>query len=317
MKKSNKSKGRNFLVSKIRDADLNGAGKTKKNNVTSAKRFAFTLYELGYKVHTWKNIRNNHVFAVVKKWKQQGLTTTTIKSYLSGVRAVAKGFENYRIHEDNIEFGLGRRNYIATQSKAISDEAYEKVVVSLQQGNERCQRIAAQMKVMRGLGLRHEEARKMNPKLALLEDGRIYISAGTKGGRDRVINNPTAEQRNAVKELTPFIGTYGNSWPDNMTEGAWEKAVYKVLSRHGLSIKSCGASLHGLRHAFAHSRYQELTNIQAPCLYSTPAEYRQAAYSEHGENWRVVHDQAINIITHELGHNRSDVTVVYLGSIHG
>lgn len=319
MAKTNKQyRRRNVLIANIRHATLTGSFKTKKNNVAAAKRFAGTLYELGYKVKKWRNIRNNHVAAVVKEWKKQGLTTATIKSYLSGVKAVATGSSNDRIHTDNSQFGLGRRNYVATHSRAVPENVFQRVMKELQQSkNERFKRIAAQMLVMRLLGLRHEEARKINPRVSLRKDGSIYISAGTKGGRDRILLEPTEEQINAVKALTPFIGQYGNSWPDNIKERTWEKYTYKVTKALGLSIQACGASLHGLRHAFAHSRYTELTNLQPPCLYSNPSEFRQAAYAEHGEDWRTIHDQAVNLLAHELGHNRSDVAVNYLGTIHG
>lgn len=317
--KSKKMNGRNrnFLIAKIRSINLTGSAKTRHNNVKSAKRFAVTLYDLGFKVKKWQNVRNNHVAAVVEEWKKQELSLATIKSYLSGVRAAARGVGNYRIHVDNSEFGLGRRSYVATQSRAVPDSVFSRVVNELQQGSEKLQRIAAQAVVMRVLGLRHEEARKMNPNESLLRDGNIYISAGTKGGRDRILLNPTKEQVDAVKGLTHFIGRHGNSWPDNMSEAAWEKYVYKILGKMGLCIRACGASLHGLRHAFAHARYEELTNLRPPCLYSCPSEYREVAYREHGDEWRIVHDQAVNILAHELGHNRSDVVANYIGSVAG
>lgn len=170
---------------------------------------------------------------------------------------------------------------------------------------------------MRELGLRPEEARKINPATALLSDGRIYISAGTKGGRDRILHESSQEQIDAVKALAPFIGKNANSWPDSVSEASWEKYVYKIISRMGLCLKVCGVSLHGLRHAYAQNRYKELTNLAAPCLYSSPSDYRESAYQELGENWRTRHDQAVNILAHELGHNRGEVTASYFGSIHG
>ncbi|MCG8529190.1 MAG: integrase domain-containing protein [Desulfovibrionales bacterium] len=316
-KKKLNGNSRNFLIAKIRNSTLTGSSKTKHNNVKAAKRFASTLYQLGFKVKKWENVRNNHVAAVVEEWKKQGLSLATIKSYLSGVRAVARGVGNDRIHTENSEFGLGRRSYVARESKAVPDTVYYRIVDELRQGNEKRQRIAAQVVAMRLLGLRHEEARKIDPKLALLQDGSIYISAGTKGGRDRKILEPTKGQIDAVKGLDGFTGRHGNSWPDNMSEAAWEKYVYKVMSKMGLTIQACGASLHGLRHAFAHARYEELTNLRPPCLFSTPSDYRDAALQEHGSEWRDVHDRAVNILAHELGHNRSDVVANYIGSAAG
>lgn len=307
---------KNKLLYGAQKAHLTGAGKTKYNNKGQAMRFARRLHQLGYRARHWKNITNRHVGVVVADWQQQGLAVSTIKAYLSSVRQVCRAYGNDRIHKNNSEFGVGKRSYIPKQSKAAPEIVYRAVLDQLLSGSERFLRIGHQMKVMHELGLRPEEARKMNPRNALLPDGRIYISAGTKGGRDRILHEPSQEQINAVKALAPFIGKNGNNWPDNVSEASWEKYVYKIISQNGLCIRACGASLHGLRHAYAQSRYQELTNLKAPCLYSTPADYRKAAYEKYGEDWRSTHDRAVNILAHELGHNRSEVTANYLGTIH-
>ena len=132
-----------------------------------------------------------------------------------------------------------------------------------------------------------------------------------------MLHNPTKEQIEAVKNLQPYIGKHKNSMPDTTNEANWEKFVYKTASKLGLSLKACGASLHGLRHAFAHQRYRKLTNLDAPCLHPNPAAFRKAAIAEHGNGWRTAHDRAVVILAHELGHNRGEVTASYLGSIHG
>ncbi|KAF1077349.1 phage integrase N-terminal domain-containing protein [Halodesulfovibrio sp. MK-HDV] len=308
---------KNRLLYGAKTAHLTGSGKTKYNNRGQSMRFSKRLHQLGYRVQHWKNISNRHVAVVVEDWQQQGLAVSTIKSYLSSVRQVCRVYGNDRIHKKNSEFGVGNRNYIPQQTKAVPEVVCRAVADQLLSGAEKFQRIGHQINVMRALGLRPEEARKINPRTALLPDGRIYISAGTKGGRDRILHEPSKEQIGAVKALTPFIGKNGNSWPDSISEASWEKYVYKVISRMGLCLKVCGASLHGLRHAYAQSRYKELTKLAAPCLYPSPADYRQAAYQAHGEDWRTTHDQAINILAHELGHNRGEVTATYLGTIHG
>ncbi|WP_235633767.1 hypothetical protein ACQ0P8_13485 [Halodesulfovibrio aestuarii] len=90
-----------------------------------------------------------------------------------------------------------------------------------------------------------------------------------------------------------------------------------ALEPAALPYMACGASLHGLRHAYAQARHKDLTNLPAPCLYSSPSDYREAPYQEHDDTWRNRHDQAINILAHELGHNRGEITATYLVTIHG
>lgn len=257
-------------------------------------RFAKILYQQGWRPQHWKNITNKHVRIVAEEWKQRGLKTSTIKAYIGSVRVVAKAYGNESIHKSNAKFGIGKRTTIAKQSHAVPEKIYQQTRNRLLAGTDRQKRVGHQLTVMHELGLRPEEARKINPTIALLPDGCIYISAGTKGGRDRIIHEPTKSQISSVKALAPYIGRNGNSWPDTVSEANWEKYTYKIVSALGLSIRARGASLHGLRHGYAHRRYQELTNLDAPCLHSNPAAFRQAAVAEHGTNWREIHDQAVN-----------------------
>ncbi|OBQ55195.1 phage integrase N-terminal domain-containing protein [Halodesulfovibrio spirochaetisodalis] len=308
---------KNTLLYGIANAKLTGSRKTQYTNKAQAMRFAKLLFQLGYRPQHWTNITNKHVAVAVEEWLRQGKKISTIKAYVGSIRSVAKAYGNVSLHKENSAFGIGKRSTIPTRSRAVPAAIYQAVKDHLLAGSERHCRIGHQLIAMNELGLRPEEARKINPDVALLPDGRIYISAGTKGGRDRIIHDATKEQIEAVKGLAPYIGKYGNSMPDTTSEANWEKYVYKVVTALGLSIAACGASLYGLRHGFAHRRYRELTNLDAPCLHSNPASFRQAAYDEYGSQWRKVHDRAVVILAHELGHNRGEVTASYLGSIHG
>ena len=308
---------KNKLLYGIKKASLTGSKKTQYNNKAQAMRFAKTLHKQGFRPQHWKNITNKHVGIVVDEWKQQGLKPSTIKAYLGSVRAITRAYGNESIHKENAEFGVKKRTTVAIQSHAVPEATYRKVREALLRGNEREQRIGHQITVMHNLGLRAEEARKLNPATALLPDGRIYISAGTKGGRDRIIQQPTPEQIASVNALQHYIGKNGNSWPDDVSEANWEKYTYKKVSALGLSKSACGASLHGLRHGYAQHRYHQLTKLNAPCLHPSPKEFRQAAVATHGSDWRKVHNQAVVILAHELGHNRGEITACYIGSIHG
>lgn len=295
-------------------ANLTGSKKTQFNQKKEAIRFAKILYQNDFGVQLWKNVSNKHVSFVIEHWKNNNLAISTIKEYLVGVRAVARAYGNTKIHVENIQFGLPSRRCVTNKNNAMPDAVYQRLRESLWNGDERMRRLGAQIDVMRELGLRHEEARKMNPANSLLDDGRIYISAGTKGGRDRVLNFATERQREAVRALAPFIGSYGNSMPDNMKERTWEHYAYSVLRGLGITKKLCGASLHGLRHAYAHQRYYELMGVEAPCCFESLQDFRAQALAGHGTGWREKHRQVANIITRELGHNRLSVTAIYLGT---
>ncbi|MGH8547464.1 MAG: hypothetical protein ACRERU_02445 [Methylococcales bacterium] len=64
--------------------------------------------------------------------------------------------------------------------------------------------------------------------------------------------------------------------------------------------------MHGLRHAYAQRRYEELTGWKAPAA-GGPAT-KHLTYDENA-----IDRQARLTISRELGHEREEITVVYCG----
>ncbi len=294
-----------------------GSAKTQYNHLRESLRFVDELRSCDSGVQKWSNITNKHVDLVVKSWQSRGLETSTIKENLAGVRATAAYFGNERISEKNSDFGIQNRIYITNHDKSVPQEVYERVLGELRESPEmNDQRVAAQIELMREFGLRKEEAFKMNPERSLLHDGRLFITDGTKGGLDRVISDLSDSQRGALAHASELAGRNGNTIPDNLKERAWEKIFYKTLAGHGLSKKDCGASSHGLRHAYAQQRYEQLTGFKAPCKFATKDDFRNVAYQSAGADWKKLDQDARLFLKSELGHgpDRDDVVSQYLGS---
>ena len=295
--------------------ERNGSYKTQHNHIMGASRFTETLRELGYGVKKWSNISNKHVGAVVDSWKNQGLKTATIKNYLSAARKICSLYSNDRIHKDNKDFNIENRVYITNKDKSLPQSVYEKVVSDLKSSkNDHHQRIAAQLQLERELGLRGEESRKFTVS-GLLNDGRVFISHGTKGGRDRFINEPSEKAINAINYLKSLVDK-NNLIPKGMTEKQWEKKFYRVLYGHGINKKVAGASSHGLRHAYAQERYEKMTGFKPPCKFSSKEEFRKNAQKIKGHAWQKADRDARLIIKSEMGHGpeRDDVVSQYLGA---
>jgi site-specific recombinase XerD len=297
-------------------AAKNGSAKTQHNHIQEAKRFTETLRLLGYGVKQWKNLSNKHVGAVVKEWKNAGLATGTIKEYLSGVRAVARLFNNHRIAEKNSAFGIENRVYVSNRDKSVSEAVYERIVTALKaSANINDNRVAAQLQLQRELGLRKEEAFKFQPASAVMRDGTVFIQHGTKGGRERIIHHLSAKAKEAIAYAKSVVSGK-NTIPNDMTERQWECHFYKTLRFHGLSQDSCGASSHGLRHAYAQARYEQMTGFEPRCKFESSELFRANAERTAGADWARADQDARQIIKAELGHgpNRDDVMAQYLGS---
>lgn len=151
---------------------------------------------------------------------------------------------------------------------------------------------------------------------AVLKDGRVLVSDGTKGGRDRIIQQITGEGRAAI-EYARSVASGKNTMPPGMTEKQWAGMFYRTLREHGITKDQAGASAHGLRHAWAQERYQTITGFSPPAKFESREEYRTEAARIGGPAWRELDRDARLIIKSEMGHgsDRDDVVSQYLGSI--
>ncbi|QTA78684.1 Putative integrase, phage related [Desulfonema limicola] len=295
----------------------NGSFKTQHNHIKEAKRFVITLRELGYGVKKWSNISNKHVGAVVNHWKINELAPATIKEYLSGVRTVCRLYGNNCIHDKNNEFGVENRTYITNQDKSVPQEVYENVVSDLKSSADIDKhRVAAQLQLERELGLRTEEACKFNPEQAVFSDGRVFIQHGTKGGRERFINEISDKAGYAINYVRTVIDG-NNLIPGHMTEKQWSGKYYRTIRAHGISKAACGASGHGCRHAYAQERYAKLTGFQPPCKFESREDFKSNAEQIAGKEWQNLDRDARQLLKAELGHgpDRDDVVSQYLGSV--
>jgi len=190
---------------------------------------------------------------------------------------VAAFFKNDRIAKDNSAFGIGKRVYVSNRDKSVPQAVYERVVADLKKGSDiNDNRVAAQLQLQRELGLRKEEAFKFNPSACLLNDGRVLVHKGTKGGRERMILEVSERAKQAIEYAKHMVdGT--NTMPNDKTEREWEQRFYRTLHRYGLTQSACGASSHGLRHAYAQERYAQITEFQPSVKFDSQEAFRENA----------------------------------------
>ena len=293
-----------------------GSYKTQYNHLRETKLFVQALREVGYGVQQWKNLSNKHVGAVVDRWKAKGLKAATIKEYLSGVRVVTKFFDNPRIAPDNARFGIENRVYVTNIDKAVPRDVYEKIVNDLKASTSvNDHRVAAQLQLQRELGLRREESFKFHPVRAVLQDGRVHISDGTKGGRSRIIEQVSERGQRAI-DYAKKVMSGKNTMPPDKTERQWNGRYSRTVRAHGLTKNSSGYTSHGLRHAYAQERYAQLSGFEPRAQFDSQAEFRAAAEQAAGPAWKGMDRDARLQLKTELGHgpDRDDVVSQYIGS---
>lgn len=198
---------------------------------------------------------------------------------------------------------VGERSNVRTTPPASLDRsALESATAPMRAAG--LYRAAAVTMLARELGMRSREATLVNlPRLMAEAErhGQVNIIDGTKGGRDAPRWVPVTEAAQRALQFAMAIKPEGSR---NLLAPAesWKSFKHGELKQGRPLLKSAGIKgYHDLRSARACERYHELTGAAAPCVTGQPPLDREADES------------ARQTIAHELGHNRTDVTVSYIG----
>lgn len=237
------------------------------------------------------------------------ISISTAQNCISAVNTVmsvgSRG--NWQRVSPTRDCGISSRCGIASKSKAIDQIEHD----TLKSGVS--ERIGVLMDLERLLGLRFEESALLNARQALNQastTGRIDITAGTKGGRERTVSVSSAAEV-ALVRAAEIQGRDKSMIPTGQSYAQFQSLAYRELAAAG------GKGFHGERHAFAQSRYFELTGAPSPVEAGWPRTERikaLASYLGISEiDAKVIDESARLGIAEELGHSRQEITNAYLG----
>jgi len=249
--------------------------------------------ELGFKNMRKTSLKERHVTALIGLWWQQGLTIGTLKNRLSALRWWAEHIgQPGIIPKDNVALGIPHRSYVTNTSKAqeLDQERLAKVTDV---------HVRMSLELQAAFGLRRDEALLLRPRTADQGDHLKLQGPWTKGGRPREVPIRHEAQREVLNRAHALAGK-GSLIPA-ARDLKQQRNVYKgQLQKAGLH------QMHGLRHAYAQTRYVELTGWECPARGGpvfaelTPEQKRQ--------------DKAARLqVSMDLGHERSPITSAYLG----
>lgn len=265
--------------------------KTQADRLQTLTLVSRELRELGYRHMRAKSLKCKHVEALVGSWLDKGLAPATIKNRLAYLRWWAeKVGKRSEIPADNAWFGIPDRRFVTNQDKGKQlGTAIDRV---------RDPHVRHSLELQQVFGLRRKECILLQLEWADLGD-RIRLKASwTKGGRAREIPITTAEQREVLNRARAFVGS-GSLIPPH-------RSYIQQQNIYDGQCKAAGLShMHGLRHAYAQARYEALTGWAAPAAGGPTARMLSPQQ-------RIVDRHARQIISRELGHERIDITAVYL-----
>ncbi len=283
----------NYGLKRLVNKSREGSFATRAAREHILQQAANTLHDLGYRKLNPQGLKPKHVEALVNHWQAQALSSGTIKNRLAHLRWWAQKVGKAAVvARDNTHYGVDRRVYVTGQDKSrVLDTA------GLEKVTDHHTRMS--LRLQAAFGLRREEAIKFNPGYADKGDKIILKASWTKGGKAREIPIRNEAQRRLLDEAHQFAGR-GALIPAN-------KNYYQQMRTYERNSLNAGLNKnHGLRHAYAQTRYEEITSWQCPAQGGpdrtslTPTQ-------------RSIDHHARQTISHELGHERIAVVAVYCG----
>jgi hypothetical protein len=251
------------------------------------------LHELGYRKMTPRSLKPKHIEALLKRWREQNLSIGTIKNRMAVIRWWANKVDKRNVvARSNEYYGIPDRRFVTNESKAKS-------VTQSQLDKVRDEHVRMSLELQQAFGLRREEAMKFQPSFADQGDHIVLKPSWTKGGRGRMIPVRTEAQRDVLNRARRLAG-FGSLIPSN------RNYVHQMRVYEGNTVRAGLSNMHGLRHAYAQSRYEELTGWECPAVGGPDSKALTPEQREADREARLT-------ISQELGHEREAVVSAYLG----
>ena len=270
-----------------------GSYATQRNRERILTQAANELHAMGYRKMQARSLKPKHIEALVKHWQERDLSIGTIKNRMATLRWWSAKVNKQNVMARSNEFyGIPDRRFVTNESKA-------KDITQQQLSKVKDEHVRMSLELQRAFGLRREEAMKFQPSYADQKDHVRLKASWTKGGKARSIPVRTQSQR-AVLDKARALAGFGSLIPSHRSYVQQLRVYEGNTTRAGLS------SMHGLRHAYAQERYEELTDWKCP---ATGGPDRTALSPEQKELDR----EARLTISQELGHEREQITTAYCG----
>jgi integrase len=277
------------LCQRNRDGSL----ATQHDRESILSLIANQLDEGGFRHLRAPGVRAKHVEYLVSRWHGEEIATGTFKNRMSALRWLAEKIDKQNIvARENADYGIAERRYVTNVSKAHTLDADKLAAITDPFS-------ALSLRLQEAFGLRREESIKLRPTWADRGDVLHLKASWTKGGKERDIPISNEAQRALLDEAKQFAGA-GSLIPVEMS-------YRDQLNRFKAQTAHAGIDrVHGLRHHYAQARYAELTGWEAPAAGGPMAKQLSP------EQKRIDRDARLTI-SRELGHEREQITAVYLG----
>jgi hypothetical protein len=282
----------NYDLKQLCHRNRDGSFGTQADRVRILQLVADQLHEAGFNDLRVTGLKPKHVEALAQRWQAESLNPGTIKNRMAQLRWWAEKIgKRTVVARDNADYGIANRQLVSAVSKArdLTDTELGKVT-------DPYTRLS--LRLQAAFGLRRAESIKIQPAWADRRNVLALRPSWCKGGRAREIPIRTDAQRQLLDEAKSFAGK-GSLIPR-------DSRYIDQLRRFEYQCSQAGIHrVHGHRHAYAQARYRELTGWNAPAAGGPSSRSLTPAQKDIDRAARLT-------VSQELGHEREQVTSVYL-----
>lgn len=283
----------NYQLKQLCHRNRDGSYATQAKRMHHLMLIANQLDALGFRGMNAHSLKPKHVEALIKNWQQQELGVGTIKNRVAVLRWWAQKVDKQNVvARSNDHYGIPDRQFVTNESRATSVSASDLDKI-------RDPYVRMSLELQRVFGLRREEAIKITPSYADRGDHIALKASWTKGGKERDVPVRTEEQREVLNRAHR-LAEGGALIPADRNYVQQLRVYERHTADAGLS------KMHGLRHAYAQRRYEEITGWKSPAAGGPVTRALSPGQ-------KVVDRHARQTISRELGHEREQITSVYLG----
>ena len=286
-------RGLNHQLKQLCQHNREGSFGTQVQRERELTLMANQLHELGYRGMNSHSLKPKHVEALVRHWLGSEVAIGTIKNRMAAFRWWARKVNRQNVvARSNDHYGIPNRQFVTNISKAKS-------VLEADLAKVRDQHVRMSLELQQAFGLRREEAIKFIPTYADQGDHLVLKPSWTKGGKARVIPIRTEDQRRVLNRAHKLAGK-GSLIPGS------RNYIKQLRIYEGHTIRAGLSKMHGLRHSYAQHRYEDLTGWKSPAAGGPPS--KALTREQRGQD----HHARLHI-SRELGHEREQITAIYLG----
>lgn len=297
------------VFSKIKVIPRDCSTKTRYERAANIQRSFAELFQLGYHLRSPLHLKTKHLQVLAKYWQEKGLAPKTLHGLFSNLRGFCRWIGKNGMVEDVSVYCQGQD--LVRPTAATIDLSWESRGVDVGKFIEEAKafdlRFGLMLEFQRYFGLRVKESIELRPWRSIaLGDDFLHVTSGTKGGKPRVVRIRSDHQRQIIATAKEFVGEKVNAqlrWHGR----TWKQAqahFYALMAKFGATKQGLGVSPHGLRHAFLQEEYQFFAGVPAPIK----------AADQLPES-RLKHQLALQAVSLEAGHFRTQATGMYCGSL--